>query len=223
MFEVARLQTSFSSADGEIEIDCYLPVANGNRFPAVVGLHGSGGGFMSMAEPCRALAARGFAAFVPHYFDRTGVVEISKTNLIRYFPSWMKVLWDAVSHVAAHSQVDASRIGLLGYSLGGYLAVCNASIDPRIQAVVECFGGLPKEMKWFMRRLCPMLILHGEADPVVPVAEAYHLQQVLVDKGIPYEMHIYPQVGHGFIEETWHDASARTLAFLQKYLAPDGK
>ena len=87
---------------------------------------------------------------------------------------------------------------MLGFSLGAYLALSAAAIDSRIQAVVEFFGGMPKEMKFFTRRLCPVLILHGEQDKTVPVQEAYHLQQILEKKQIPYEMKIYPGAGHGF-------------------------
>ena len=74
-------------------------------------------------------------------------------------------------------------------------------------------------MKFFMRRLCPILILHGDADPTVPVEEAYHLQQVLERKGIPYELQVYPGEGHSFTAETWRDAGLRSRAFLTKYLA----
>ena len=70
-----------------------------------------------------------------------------------------------------------------------------------------------------MRRFCPVLILHGELDATVPVAEAYHLQQMLEKKQIPYEMKIYPGAGHGFDGETWRDSGLRTLAFLNQHLA----
>src|SRR5438270_265656 len=82
-------------------------------------------------------------------------------------------------------------------------------IDSRICAVVDFFGGLPKEMKLFTRRLCPVLILHGEKDMTVPVEEAYHLQQLLEKKNIPYEMKIYPGAGHGFSGDFWLDALQR--------------
>jgi carboxymethylenebutenolidase len=70
-----------------------------------------------------------------------------------------------------------------------------------------------------MRRLCPVLILHGEDDPTVPVEEAYQLQKLLEKKGIAYEIKIYPGAGHGFEAETWRDAGLRSLQFLQKYLS----
>jgi len=133
---------------------------------------------------------------------------------------WMKTLWDATSFVETQGQVDGERIALLGFSLGAYLALANSAIDHRVKAVVEFFGGMPKEMNFFMKRLCPVLILHGETDPTVPVEEAYQLQRLLEKNGIPYEMKIYPGVGHGFDDQAiWRDAGLRSLQFLRKYLA----
>jgi carboxymethylenebutenolidase len=216
---ITQSQLSFESGGKDIRLDCFLPDANTQRFPAVIGLHGSGGGHASMADPAGLLAEQGFAVYVLHYFDRTGTTEIDGLQTIfRHFPSWMKTLWDAVSFVARQPQVDPERIALLGFSLGAYLALSASAIDSRVQAVVEFFGGMPKEMKLFSRRLCPVLILHGEQDKTVPVEEAYYLQRILEKKQIPYEMQIYPGVGHGFSGETWRDAGLRTLAFLRKYL-----
>ena len=214
---------TFPSGGKDIRLDRFLPEGHRResnpQLPAIIGLYGSGGDHEGMSEPAGQLAEKGFAVYVLHYFDRTGMVEMEKSALIQNFPVWMKTLWDAISFIEQQPQVDPSRIGLLGFSLGAYLAVCGAAIDPRVRAVVEFFGGLPKEMKFFMRRLCPMLILHGEADPTVPVSEAYHLQEVLERKRIAYEIQIYPGVGHGFEGAVWDDARARTLAFLQKYVA----
>jgi dienelactone hydrolase len=199
-------------------LDCFLPSGDGHRFPTVISLHGSGGGHATMSEPAGMLACQGFAVYILHYFDRTGTSFADQPILFSKFPLWMKTLWDAVNHVERQPSVDPERIALLGFSLGAYLSLSDAAIDQRIKAVVDFFGGLPKEMKLFMRRLCPVLILHGEADSTVPVEEAYHLQQVLEKKEIPYEMQIYPGAGHGFSGEVWHGAGLRTLAFLRKHL-----
>jgi dienelactone hydrolase len=221
MHSITQSQASFQSGGKDIRLDCFLPDVNGQRFPAVIGLHGSGGGHASMGDPASLLAERGFAVYVLHYFDRTGTAEIDGLQTIfLHFPVWMKTLWDAVSFVAGQPQVDPERIGLLGFSLGAYLALSGAAIDSRIRAVVEFYGGMPKEMKLFTRRLCPVLILHGEQDKTVAVEEAYHVQQILEKKQIAYEMQIYPGVGHGFSGETWRDAGLRAVAFLEKYLVP---
>jgi dienelactone hydrolase len=217
VYPVLQSRASFESGGKEIRLNCFLPEGEG-KFPAVIGLYGLHGGHAGMVEPARALAEEGFAVFVLHYLDRSGPVEFSKGAMMMYFPVWMKTLWDAVSYVHQRPEVDPAKTAYLGFSLGAYLALASASIDGRITAVVECFGGLPKEMKIFMRRFCPVLILHGEADSVVPVAEAYHLQEILIKRGMSYEMKIYPDVGHGFSGEIREDAAVRTLRFLKDHL-----
>jgi carboxymethylenebutenolidase len=219
-FTVTQSQPVFESSGKSIRLDAYLPETSHGRMPAVIALHGAGGGISGMERYASMLAVQGFAVYVLHYFDRTGTEYADKSTIMRNFPLWMKTLWDAISFVITQPQVDADRIALLGFSLGAYLSLANSAIDPRVKAVVEFFGGMPKEMNLFMRRLCPVLILHGEADATVPVEEAYKLQKLMEKKGIAYEIKIYPAVGHGFDDQTvWRDAALRSLQFLQKYLA----
>jgi dienelactone hydrolase len=213
----------FQSGGKSIRLDAYLPETT-TPLPAVIALHGAGGGVSGMERYAGMLAAQGFAVYLLHYFDRTGIESADKSStkqtIMRNFPAWMKTLWDAISFVESRPEIDGSRIGLIGFSLGAYLSLSNSAIDGRVKAVVEFFGGMPKEMNLFMRRLCPVLILHGDADATVPVEEAYHLQKLLEKKGILYEIKIYPGAGHGFEDQTiWQDAGLRSLQFLQKQLA----
>lgn len=219
MAAITQSQLSFDSGGKPIRLDAYLPNPSNGPFPAVIALHGAGGGVQGMDRAAGLLAEQGFAVYVLHYFDRTGTQFADKPTILRNFPIWMKTLWDAVSFVEKQPDVDGKRIALLGFSLGAYLSLANASIDDRVQAVVEFFGGLPREMKLFMRRLCPVLILHGEADATIPVSEAYSLQKLLEEKSVPYEIKIYPGAGHGFEGDVWRDAGLRSLRFLQKHLA----
>jgi dienelactone hydrolase len=216
----SQSELTFQSGGKPIRLDAYVPETHDAPVPAVVALHGAGGNVTGMERYTSALVAQGFAVYVLHYFDRTGTESADKPTIMRNFPLWMKTLWDAISFVETQPRIDSERIGLLGFSLGAYLSLANSAIDPRVKAVVEFFGGMPKEMNLFMRRLCPVLILHGENDATISVEEAYQLQKLLEKKGIPYEIKIYPGAGHGFEDETiWRDAGLRSLQFLQKYLA----
>jgi carboxymethylenebutenolidase len=209
----------FQSGGKAIRLDAYLPESANRPLPAIIALHGAGGSVSGMERYASLLAQQGFAVYLLHYFDRSGIASADKPTIMRNFPLWMKTLWDAISFVETQPPVDGKRIALLGFSLGAYLSLANSAIDHRVKAVVDFFGGMPKEMNFFMRRLCPVLILHGEADQTVPVEEAYHLQKLLEKKGISYEIKIYPGVGHGFEDQTvWRDAGLRSLQFLQKYL-----
>ena len=218
---ISQSERTFQSGGKSIRLDAYLPEESNGPIPAVVALHGAGGSVSGMERYASKLAAEGFAVYLLHYFDRTGVAPSDLQMMKLNFPLWMKTLWDGITFVEAQPQVDRNRIALLGFSLGAYLSLANSAIDPRVKAVVEFFGGMPKEMQLFMRRLCPVLILHGEDDATVPVAEAYQLQKLLEKKRIDYEIKIYSGAGHGFADqEIWQDAGPRSLAFLRKHLNP---
>jgi carboxymethylenebutenolidase len=218
---ISQSQLTFQSGGKPIRADAYVTETS-TPLPAVLALHGAGGNISGMERYASTLAAQGFAVYVLHYFDRTGTAPADLQTMKLNFPLWMKTLWDAISFVEAQPQVDRGRIALLGFSLGAYLSLANSAIDPRVKAVVEFFGGMPKEMHLFMRRLCPVLILHGEVDETVPVEEAYQLQKLLEKKKVLYEIKIYPGAGHGFESEIWQDAGQRSLEFLRKHLpAPE--
>ncbi len=214
--KVQHSSERFETEGQSIPIDRYLPDAGGT-FPAVIGLHGSGGLHSSFGEPARMLAAHGFAVFVPHYFERTGT-GWANDPIIRYeFPTWMKTVRDAITFASGTPGVDPNRVGLLGFSLGAYLALSVGSLDERVKAVIDYFGGLPEEFCG-TKRMPPVLILHGDADSVVPVSEAKKLDRVLRVLEVEHEKYIYPGAGHVFSGFAMIDAAQRTLAFLQKHL-----
>jgi len=209
--------TAFDSAGRNITVQQFLPSAAG-RYPAVLALHGSGGIREGWADqPSRLMAAQGYAVFVVHYFERTGTTWADPDSTRSHFPLWMQTIGDAITFAAKHDAVDARRIALLGFSLGAYLALSVASVEPRVKAVVDFFGGMPPELQGFTR-MPPVLILHGEQDRVVPVSEATQLEQLPKRAGTPFEMKLYPGAGHGFSGLQLLDAGQRTVQFLKRYL-----
>ena len=63
------------------------------------------------------------------------------------------------------------------------------------------------------------MVLHGSADPIVPVSNAYAVEALLRQQNVPHEIKIYPGQGHGFRGAAESDATARSLAFLQRHLS----
>src|SRR5262249_30987924 len=130
---------------------------------------------------------------------------------------------DSVRHARKQPNVDGRPIGLLGLSLGGYLALAAArQKDLEIACVVEFFGGLPEEAWNDANWLPPTLIIHGDADHMVSVKEAYALRGFCDAKKLPYEIKIYQGQQHLFRGDltgrALQDARRRTLAFLKKHL-----
>jgi dipeptidyl aminopeptidase/acylaminoacyl peptidase len=206
----------FHSGDKIIQLDHYAP-ANGGSAPAVLLLHGSGGPLRGLDPFARQAAGFGVHVFALHYFQRTGHTWVYPSQIEENFPDWLRTAEDAVTYIAQQPGVDAQRIGLLGFSLGGYLALSLATQDRRIAAVAELFGGLPSHFVQHAAQLPPVLILHGGSDTTVPVTEAYQLEQLLKANNIPHEMKIYPDQGHHFSGLVQLDAVHRVAGFFRKY------
>lgn len=231
---VARVQAqapvppveSFKSSGKWIRLERFAPADPGHH-PAIFVLYGASGLTRrgeAFRNYSRSLAAHGFVAFLIHYFDAndsatSGDLPVSSAH----FQLWSKALQDGISYAAKDAQVDRHRIGLLGFSLGAFLAVWEASQDTRIKAVSEYYGGA----SMFLgpaKRMPATLILHGEKDSFIPVEEAHQLERLLQRQHAPYEIKIYPGQEHGFDgpegdPEVTRDAWQRTLAFLDKHLA----
>jgi dipeptidyl aminopeptidase/acylaminoacyl peptidase len=66
----------------------------------------------------------------------------------------------------------------------------------------------------------PTLIIHGAADPRVPIGQSHEMYTALKWKGVPVEFVIYPREGHGVAERAHQeDFMNRVLGWFEKYLA----
>lgn len=201
-------------------VECF-EADSGGPFPAVVALHGSNG--MTNGAPLvRALVGpvvgAGFAVFLPRYFERTGTGRSDHETSRRHFLPWMQAVADTISFAAIQPNVDPERIGIVGISLGAFLGLSVASQDSRVKAMVDFFGGLPEPFSERFTAMAPTLILHGDADAIVPVTEAHKLASALAARGIAHETKIYPGEGHIFSPIAGFDAARRTMQFLRMHL-----
>lgn len=98
-------------------------------------------------EGRRSFLRRGLAALS---IDGPGQGETSLRLKIR--PDYERVIGAVIDYLEKRGDVDASRVGLLGSSLGGYYAPRAAAFEGRVTACVgncgpydwsECFDGLP--------------------------------------------------------------------------------
>lgn len=171
---------TYASHKTPIVVERFAMALPGRR-PAVILLYGASGltgGPETLREYARKLARAGYVVFLPHYFDATESLTAGDLPVPRNrFERWYQALEDGISFVGHQPEVDAHRIGLVGLSLGAYLALWDASQDSRVKAVVEYYGSI----NMFLgpaHRMPPTLILHGSKDTFVSVSEAHRVESV---------------------------------------------
>jgi len=167
--------------------------------------------------------ARGTAILV---FDGPGQGEAEYEFPIR--GDYETVVKAVIDYIETRQDIDASRIGLWGVSLGGYYAPRAAAFEKRVKACIALSGpfdlldawdGLPKltreafrarshcateedakrnaatlSLKGIAGRItCPLFIVAGKQDRVIPWQDAEHLAREA--KG-PVELLMIPDGGH---------------------------
>lgn len=215
---VRESKSSFQSGGKTIAVEIFAP-GNGANGGGILVLHGAGGMFMdgpAIKRFARTLAQNGFESFVVHYFNRTGTVFARDAAIQKNFDTWRATINDAVDFVATRSEVK--RIGCFGYSLGGYLSLAQAAHDPRVGSVVELAGAIDKDHAGLVKRLPPILILHGEEDRRVSSENAHALEKILQHLRVPYEKKIYDGEGHVLSASSQRDAAMRAVSFFKEHL-----
>ena len=217
---VANKATAAPARSGPgLRIDRF-DTASGRRGPAIVLLYGSDGltNTGRYEAAARAIAAAGYTVFLPRYFEVTSDVRARYGDLRTKFPFWRQAIVDALAGpIASAPGIDRNRIGVVGFSLGGALALAASAQTARIKAVVNYFGYLPDELA-AAKRFAPTLILHGDSDRIVPVSNAAAIAQLLKSRGAHVETQIYQGEGHGLSARVLPDAISRTANFLGRYL-----
>jgi carboxymethylenebutenolidase len=229
--ELSVREVAFATAERNVLMRLFASPTDGSH-PAILLLHGRGGYLAQHRiydSSATTLAAHGYNVYAVMYDDaaderamRTPDRSERLETFQRCLHSWITTVRESIGYVAQQPTTDAHRIGLLGFSNGGFLAVGAAGFDSRIGAVVEVYGGMSSALRDRIERLPPTLILHGDADTVVRIDEAYALARFLQQRAIAYTIHIYPGGQHGFDADPTspyaRDAQERTLDFFNTRL-----
>jgi len=86
----------------------------------------------------------------------------------------------------------------------------------RDRAVLEAISPI----RLIDRITAPLMVIHGQNDPRVPVSEAQQVVDALRARGVPVEFLVYPDEGHGLVKlANKLDAFPRVAAFLDKHLS----
>lgn len=225
------------TADGHADAFAAFP-GRGEPHPGVLLYMDIFGVRPELRERARELAEHGYYVLVPNLFYRNGpapVIElpghigeqIRPAIVARLMPlvqahTTERALRDADAYLrflTAQPEVSAGPVAVIGYCMGGVLAIRTAAAHPGQVAAVAGFhpGKLVTRAPDSPHRLIPRLTAHvhlGHAEGDMSPEAIGELDQALDAAGVGYTSEIYPGTVHGY---TMSDTDAFNLSALRRH------
>ena len=214
---------------GEIRVGGYMasPEADGPH-PAVVIIHEAEGINASIKGVAHRFAKAGYVALAVDMFaGRNRAVCMTRYmagmlrgSLNRYGIADLK---DALTFVARKPEVDAKRMGAIGFCMGGGFAIAWACTDSRLKAIAPFYSSNPRPLE-VVSRLCPVVGSYPEKDFTARAGRALDL--ALDRAGIDHDIKVYPGARHSFFDDRGRafdkaaadDSWRRVLSFFGEQL-----
>jgi carboxymethylenebutenolidase len=177
---------------------------------------------------CDRFAAEGFSALAPDMYHGKTASEpdaAGKLFMALNIAQAEKDLRGAAKFLAEHS--STAKIGVVGFCMGGQLALFAATLNSNVGACVDFYGIHPNVKPDYSKLSGPVLGLFAEKDGFVTPQAARDLDAAIKKAGKQSEIHIYPNVDHAFFNDdntaaynksAAEDAWKRTLGFFKSNL-----
>ncbi len=176
-------------------------------------------------------AAAGYVAVAPDLYEgetTTSPDEAGRKLMALNIEQTAQKLEQVANFLLNHEAVTGQKLGVVGFCMGGQLALLAATVSQKIGAVVDFYGIHPHVKPDFSKLSAPVLGIFGEKDQSVPPEAVRQLESAIQQAGGSIETHTYPNADHAFFNNTRPevyqpdaatDAWKRTLNFFQTHLA----
>ena len=172
----------------------------------------------------QALASQGYRVVVPDFYGGFATVDAESAASLRDGLD-TGVALELIDDLVAEARLEGStRVGTIGFSMGGWLALLHAQ-GGDADAVVAYYATLGVEEHGIIP--CPVLLNLAENDEFTPGDEPESFVARLEDHGTPVTEFIYLGTGHSFANASIGAALdnraaalafARTASFFDKHL-----
>ncbi len=175
-------------------------------------------------------AKEGFVALAPdlyHGEKATSPDQAGKMMMALKIEEAAKDLSGAIDYLKAQKGVTGSKVGTVGFCMGGALSLYVATVNPNVGACVVFYGGHPNAKPDLSKLQAPVLGIWAGKDGFVTPQVVEELDSALTKLGKRHEFHTYPEAQHAFFNDTRpdvHDPAAaadawtKTLAFFRREL-----
>jgi carboxymethylenebutenolidase len=230
--QMVRFPSNGGTAEG------YLAVPAGGSGPGVLVIQEYWGIVPHIQDVCEQFAREGFVALAPDLFHGTKTEEpdeADKLMMALNIDQAAKDLRGAAAYLKSRPETTSQQLGVVGYCMGGQLALYAASVSPEIGPVVDNYGVHPNVQPDYQRMSGPVLGNFAAEDAWVAPGAVPKLEGELRAAGIQTDFKTYPGTHHAFIRDHFagvtdpnaaptpqrqaaRDAWQRAIAFFRQHL-----
>ena len=213
----------------EIKGGGYLALPDGaGPHPGVVVIHEAYGLNGNIKDITQRFASVGYVALAVDLFSD----RIRAVCMARYMAgllsgsvnrSGIADLKSALTYMAKLDEVDAQRMGAIGFCMGGGFAIAWACTDSRLKAIAPFYATNPRPIE-VSKHVCPVVGSYPEKDFTARAGR--RLDEALTQAGIAHDIKVYPDARHSFFNDTGStydkgaadDSWRRVLKFFEEQL-----
>lgn len=227
-------ETSVQYQSGKVEMKAFVaaPQTKEKR-PSIIIVQEWWGLTDHMKDIARRYAMEGYVAIAPDLYSRLGHALTTDAGEAGKLMNTLKQedgladLNATVAYLKSVPEVDATKIGITGFCMGGSYALMLPCINQEIKAAVPFYGQVPNPDTPIQKLACPVLYFYGEDDGWITKADVQRLAAALKKYNKPGDIKTYPNAPHAFFRDTdpsvyrpeaAKDAWARTKAFFKQHL-----
>ena len=229
--QVTSRDVTFDGEAVPIKAAVATPAGGGSR-PAVIVVQEWWGLNDHIRDVARRLAGQGFVAVAPDLYSRQGNKVASDPNTAAQLMGRLKKedgiddLKSTVEWIRAQKDTGGSKIGIIGFCMGGSYALLLPCKTREISAAAPFYGEIPSD-DTLQDLACPIFYAYGENDGWITRADVDRLSAALIKFHKPGEVKVYAGCSHGFFNDTRSDVYApaeaedawtRALALFKEHL-----
>lgn len=212
-------------------VDGYLATPSSGKGPGVIVIQEWWGLNDQVKGVADMFAGAGFVAFAPDFYRgkgaKIGEPDQAQKLMMEFFQAnnAAQTARGAAAYLASQSAMTSKKVGVIGFCMGGFLAMLVGSVAPdKVAAVVNCYGVGQRMPDLKPMRGIPLLGIFGGKDHSAGPDAVAGLERAAKDAGVPFTKHVYPDADHAFLNERRKDvhrpddakdAWTKILAFLK--------
>ena len=179
---------------------------------------------------CDRFANDGYVALAPDLYHGESTKspdEAGKLMMALSINEAEKDLGGAIQYLLNHEATTGTKVGVIGFCMGGALSLYAASKNAQVGACAVFYGIHPNVKPDLSSLQAPVLGIYAARDQFVPPESVRELERQLRELGKSVEIHIYPDTDHAFFNDqrpdvydpkAAEDAWRRVIQFFAKYL-----